>query len=82
VFRTWHSVGFTGGYCLPGDIVAIVNGATHAFVLRSVGYRKFRIVGECYLWGQDKVAHMNNGGVGEGKWGDDFNFGKQYVEIY
>jgi hypothetical protein len=82
VFRTWHSVGFTSGYCLPGDIVAIVNGATHAFVLRSVGYRKFRIVGECYFWGQDKVARMNNGGVGEGKLGDDFNFGKQYVEIY
>jgi hypothetical protein len=82
VFRTRHSVGFTSGYCLPGDIVATIEGATHAFILRGVGYRKFRIVGECHLWDQYKVASKNNGSLGRVSGGDCFRGMGQYIEIY
>jgi hypothetical protein len=77
VFRTQWSVGFTSGHCLHGDIVATVDGATHAFVLRSVGSRRFRIVGDCYLWNQFHVAHTT-----KGWWVENFSFEKQDIEIY
>jgi hypothetical protein len=75
-------VGFTSGYCLPGDIVATIEGTTHAFVLRGIGYRNCRIVGECHLWKLHEVAGMNNGSVGKGEWGDDFGGMRQCIEIY
>jgi hypothetical protein len=82
VFRTWHSVGFTLGHCLPGDIVAAIDGCTHPLILRGIGYRSFRIVGECFLWNEQNVACMNNRSVGAGTWGDHFGGRKQFIEIH
>ncbi|OLN97368.1 Heterokaryon incompatibility protein 6, OR allele 1 [Colletotrichum chlorophyti] len=35
----------------PGDVIAAFNGCDYPFVLRAVGERTYRIVGDCYLHG-------------------------------
>jgi hypothetical protein len=54
-FRTLRTLGFTSGYCMPGDVVSLVEGAPYAMLLRPIGIAKYRIVGECHRWARKRT---------------------------
>jgi hypothetical protein len=54
-FRTARTLGFTSGHCLPGDVVALIDGASVATLLRPVGSAGYRIVGPCYRWARKRT---------------------------
>lgn len=55
-FRTQYSMGFTSGHCLPGDIVATLDGVSRPLLLRMVDTGSYRLVGICVLWATKKFA--------------------------
>jgi hypothetical protein len=81
VFRTRYRVGFTSGHCLPGDIIFLIDGTIHPFLLRGIRDREYRIVGECYIWNMKEVIGLTQGSVGKGR-SMDFEGQKRYVEVY
>jgi len=55
-FRTQYSMGFVSGHCLPGDIVARLDGVSRPLLLRMVDTGSYRLVGTCVLWATRKFA--------------------------
>jgi hypothetical protein len=71
MFTTSNSVGFASyGFQFTDEIWAI-DGARVPFILRKIGPKTYRIVGECYLWAALELDYWNPG-TRKGRWNQNW----------
>jgi hypothetical protein len=69
IFATSNSVGFTSHDFRSGDEIWAVDGAKVPFILRKIGPKSYRIVGECYLWAALELDYWKPG-TKKGRWSE------------
>jgi hypothetical protein len=70
LFATSNSVGFTSYKFEFTDEIWAIDGARVPFILRKIGPKTYRIVGECYLWAALELDYWNPG-TRKGRWSED-----------
>jgi hypothetical protein len=70
LFTTSNSVGFTSCDFEFTDEIWAIDGARIPFILRKIGPKTYRIVGECYLWAALELDYWNPG-TRKGRWSEN-----------
>jgi hypothetical protein len=70
MFTTSNSVGFTRDAFQFMDEIWAIDGARVPFILRKIGPKTYRIVGECYLWAALELDYWNPG-TRKGRWNEN-----------
>jgi hypothetical protein len=70
MFTTSNSVGFAREGFQFSDEIWAIDGARVPFILRKIGPKTYRIVGECYLWAALELDYWNPG-TRKGRWSED-----------